>query len=66
MLEVCRPPSPSTLILVYEEYGEEYIVHPVMTSGVKASVVQILICLFAQMYSALLTENASRVPQNGR
>ena len=44
MLEVCHPLPPCTLKL-YEECGEKDVVHPVMTSGVKGSIVQILLYL---------------------
>ena len=46
-----------------EGCGEIDVVHPVTTSGVKAIIVKILL-YFAQMYSALLTENTSNMPLN--
>ena len=44
-LVVCYPLSPCMLKLLYEEEGEKYVVYPVTTSGMKASIVQILLYL---------------------
>ena len=44
-LVVCYPLSPCMLKLPYEAEGEKYVVYPVTTSGVKASIVQILLYL---------------------